>query len=131
MPKLSDLIDVGINRNTVSIQGAAIPILFTMETFNHVQEAYGATYSVFEKDLNKMLSKRERLRLNAKEMKVMYALIYGMIVSGGTDCTLEDIRGGIPIGDLQEIFQKVLDIFQNQDFQKSDIERMKQGDSKK
>lgn len=131
MPKLSDVIDVNINKNTVSIQGQPIPILFTMDTFNHVQKAYGKSYPIFERDLNKMLKDGGKVQAGNNEIKIMYSLIYGMIVSGGLECTLDEVRGGIPITDLQDIFQKVLDIFNNQDFQKNDLAKLKQGDKKK
>ncbi|MGI6154438.1 MAG: hypothetical protein ACOYEB_00620 [Enterococcus lemanii] len=132
MAKLSDLIDTGINTEVVKIQGVNIPIMFAMETFNHVQNAYGKPYKVFEQDLNRMLMKKGgKVQLGNNEMKIMYALIYGMVRTGGTDCTLQEIRGGTPIGDLQEILQKVLDVFNEQDFQEKDMSRLKRSKEKK
>ena len=61
----------------------------------------------------------------------MLALIYGMVRSGGTECTLQEIRGSIKVTELQDIFQKVLDIFNEQDFQQKDIDRLRQSKSKK
>lgn len=132
MPKLSDLINTKINTEQVTIQGVSIPIMFTMETFNHVVDSYGKPYRMFEQDLNRMLSQKDgKVRVGNQEMKIMYSLIYGMVRTGGTSCTLKEIRGGIPIGDLQEIFQKVLDVFNEQDFQQKDINRLRQSKQKK
>ena len=132
MAKLSDLINTGINTEVVRIQGVEIPIMFAMDTFNYVQSAYGKPYKIFEQDLNRMLMKKGgKVHLGNNEMKIMYALIYGMVRTGGTECTLQEIRGGTPIKDLQEIFQKVLDVFNEQDFQIKDMNRLKRSTEKK
>ncbi|MDT2011186.1 hypothetical protein [Carnobacterium divergens] len=129
MADLKDLINVNINRDTISIQGKEIPVLFEIQSFAYVTEAYGKPYYVFENDLNSML-RDGKVELNEKELKLMSSLTYAMIRSGGTNCTVEEIRGGIPLKDWQTIFQKALDIFQSQDFQKEDLDRLK-NDSKK
>ena len=131
MPKLSNLVNTNLNSETISIQGVQIPIMFAMETFNYVQQAYGKSYKIFENDLNKMLGKEGKVNVGTKEMKIMYSLIYGMVRSGGTECTLQEIRGSIKVTELQDIFQKVLDIFNEQDFQQKDIDRLRQNKSKK
>ena len=125
MAKLSDLVNVDINRDTITIQGQAIPIVFTMKSFPYVEEAYGKEYHLFEKDMDKIL-KSGRVGLGKRETKLMYSLIYAMMRSGGTDCTMKEVEGSIPLGDLPAIFQTTLDLFNNQNFQKEDMEKIKQ-----
>lgn len=124
MAKLSDLVNVNINRDTIQIQGVKIPVIFTMKSFPYVEEAYGKPYHIFEKDLNRMLQKG-KIRLGKNETRLMSSLIYAMVRSGGTECTLEEIEGAIPLSDLPAIFQTALNIFNNQHFQKEDIEKIK------
>jgi len=124
MAKLSDLVNVNINRNTIRIQGVEIPVIFTMKSFPYIEEAYGKPYHVWERDVNRMLQKGT-VQLGKKETNLMYALIYAMIRSGGTECTPKEIEGAIPLSDLPDIFQTALNIFNNQNFQKSDIEKLK------
>ncbi|MED3792124.1 hypothetical protein P4571_06705 [Niallia alba] len=124
MAKLSDLVNVNINRDTIRIQGVSIPVIFTMKSFPFVEEAYGKAYHIFEKDINKMLVNGTVI-LGKKETKLMYALIYAMVKSGGTDCTPYELENSIPIADLEGIFQTVLDIFNRQNFQKEDMEKIK------
>lgn len=125
MARLSDLVNVNINRNVIKIQGVEIPVIFTFKSFPYIEEAYGKPYDVFEKDMNGML-KNGKVVLGKKEIKLMNALIYAMMRSGGTDCTLAEIEGAIPLSDLAGIFQAALDIFNNQNFQVVDMERIKQ-----
>lgn len=124
MAKLSDLVNVNINKDTIRIQGVSIPVIFTMKSFPFVEEAYGKAYHIFEKDINKMLVNGTVI-LGKKETKLMYALIYAMVKSGGTDCTPYELENSIPIADLEGIFQTVLDIFNRQNFQKEDMEKIK------
>lgn len=124
MAKLSDLVNVNINRDTIRIQGVSIPVIFTMKSFPFVEEAYGKAYHIFEKDINKMLVNGTVI-LGKKETKLMYALIYAMVKSGGTDCTPYELENSIPIADLEGIFQTVLDIFNRQNFQTEDMEKIK------
>lgn len=128
MADLKDLIDVNINRDVIVIQGVSIPVLFNMKSFAFVTEAYGKPYHVFEADINRMLAKE--ISLGKNELRLMHALIYAMVRSGGTKCTVQEIEGGIPVADLPDIFQKVLNIYDNQNFQKADQDRLK-GTSKK
>lgn len=124
MAKLSDLVNVNINQNAINIQGVVIPVIFTFKSFPYVEEAYGKPYHEFEKDINQMLENKQ-ITLGENETKLMNALIYAMVKAGGTDCTPKEIENAIPISDLPGIFQTVLDIFSNQNFQKSDIEKIK------
>lgn len=125
MARLSDLVNVNINRNTIKIQGVEIPVIFTMESFPYVEEAYGKSYEIFEKDLNKKLGKGT-FTLGKNEIKLMNSLIYAMVKSAGTDCTPYEIKNSIPIADLPGIFQVVFDLFNNQNFQVEDMEKIKQ-----
>jgi hypothetical protein len=124
MAKLSDLVNIDINRETITIQGVDIPVIFTMQSFPFVEEASGKPYGEFEKEINDML-KDGKVSLGKNETKLMYTLVYAMVRSGGTECTPCEIEGSIPLGDLPSIFQKVLNIFNNQIFQSSDMEKIK------
>ncbi len=125
MAKLRDLVNVDINRNTIMIQGVKIPVIFTFESFPYLEQAYGKSYHVFEKDLNAMMQKG-RVTLGKNEFKLMKALIYAMVRSGGTDCTVHELEGAIAIDDLPGVFQVALGIFNNQKFQSSDAKKVKQ-----
>jgi hypothetical protein len=124
MARLSDLVNVNINRNTIKVQGVEIPVIFTFKSFPYVEEAYGKPYHVFEKDINRMMGKG-KVTLGKNEIKLMNSLIYAMVKSAGTDCTPREIESAIPISDLPDIFQVALDIFNNQNFQVSDQEKIK------
>lgn len=124
MAKLSDLVNVNINRDTIKIQNVDIPVIFTMKSFPYVEEAYGKPYHIFERDLNRMLQ-NGKVILGKNEIRLMSALIYAMVRSGGTECTPKELEGAIPLSDLPGIFQTVLSIFNNQMFQKEDMEKIK------
>lgn len=125
MARLSDLVNVNINVNTIKIQGVEIPVVFTFESFHYVEESYGKEYHEFEKEMNEMM-KKGQFSLGEKEAKLMRSLIYAMIRSGGTECTPEEIKNAIPLYDLPDIFQVVFQIFSGQTFQYSDMEKLKQ-----
>lgn len=125
MARLSDLVNVNINRNKITIQGVEIPVIFTFESFPYIEEVYGEEYTKFETELRGMLKTGE-VSLGEKEIKLMNCLIYAMIRSGGTEATYEEVRNSIPIHDLPGIFQVVYDLFSNQTFQQSDMEKIKQ-----
>lgn len=124
MAKLSDLVNVNINRDVIQIQGVDIPVIFTMKSFPYVEEAYGKPYHIFERDLNRMLQ-NGKVILGKNEIRLMSALIYAMVRSGGTECTPKELEGAIPLSDLPGIFQTVLSIFNNQMFQKEDMDKIK------
>ncbi|WP_406622161.1 hypothetical protein V6946_27565 [Bacillus sp. PPSBB_2] len=125
MARLSDLVNVNITRNSIKVQGVDIPVIFTFESFPYVEEAYGAPYQKFEQEMNGMLVKGQ-FSLGKNEAKLMRALIYAMVRSGGTECTLDEIKGAIPMNDLPDIFIVVSEIFSGQTFQNSDMEKLKQ-----
>lgn len=130
MANLKDLINVNINRDTITIQGVDFPILFDMQSFAYITESYGKPYHIFENDINNML-KNGKVKLHHKELRICHSLIYALIRSGGTHTTPEELRGAIPLNDLQNIFQKVLDVYQMQNFQKTDLNKLKNGSKKK
>ncbi len=125
MARLSDLVNVNINVNTIKIQGVEIPVVFTFESFPYVEESYGKEYHEFEKEMNDMM-KKGQFSLGEKEARLMRSLIYAMIRSGGTECTVTEIKNAIPLYDLPDIFQVVFQIFSGQTFQYSDMEKLKQ-----
>ncbi|HDR7286596.1 hypothetical protein [Bacillus paranthracis] len=125
MARLSDLVNVNINLNKIKIQGVDIPVIFTFESFPYVEESYGKQYHEFEKEMNAMVSKGS-FSLGEKEAKLMRSLIYAMVRSGGTECTPTEIKNAIPLYDVPGIFQVVWEIFNNQNFQHSDMEKLKQ-----
>lgn len=124
MARLSDLVNVNINKDVIKIQGVEIPVKFTMHSFPYVEEAYGKPYHLFEKDLNTKMGKG-KLTLGKSDIKLMNALIYAMVKSAGTDCTPHEIENSIPFSDLPNIFQVALDLFNNQNFQVEDMRKIK------
>ncbi|MGA4718862.1 hypothetical protein [Fictibacillus nanhaiensis] len=124
MAKLSDLVNININRDTIKVQGVDIPVIFTFKSFPYVEEAYGKPYHAFEKDINRMMQKGT-ITLGKNEIKLMSALIYAMVKSAGTDCTPFEIETAIPISDLPGVFEVAMNIFNNQNFQQSDMNKIK------
>ncbi|MFY4685294.1 hypothetical protein [Bacillus anthracis] len=124
MARLSDLVNVDINLNKIKIQGVEIPVIFTFESFPYVEESYGKPYHEFEKEMNEMLAKGE-FSLGEQEAKLMRSLIYAMVRSGGTECTPTEIKNAIPLYDMPGIFQVVFEIFNGQNFQIEDMEKLK------
>lgn len=124
MAKLSDLVNVNINRDEIKIQGQSIPVIFTFKSFPYVEEAYGKPYHIFEKDLHRMLQKG-KISLGKNEVRLMNALIYAMVRGGGTDCTPYELENSIPLRDLPGIFEVAFKIFNEQNFQKSDEDKLK------
>jgi hypothetical protein len=125
MAKLSDLVNVNINRDTIKIQGVDLPVIFSMKSFPLVEEAYGKSYEIFEKELNAMI-KKGQVTLGKNEIKLMYSLVYAMVKAAGTDCTPYEIENSIPLSDISAIFQVVMGIFTRQNFQVEDMEKIKQ-----
>ena len=124
MAKLKDLVNININRDFITVQGAEIPVIFTMESFPYIEEAYGKGYQAFERDLNALLQKGSGATIGELELKIVRSLIYGMVHAGGTECTPDELRNAIPISEISGIFEKVLEIFTNQIFQASDQQKL-------
>lgn len=118
MPKLSDLVDVNINKRVMRIQNQEIPVQFDFNSIPYVEEAYGEEYEVFKKEINEMLTKKEEEKafLSKNETKLMNALIYAMVRTGGTECTVQEIASAIPLRDLKSTFQVAIDLLIEEDY---------------
>ncbi|CAD5902451.1 hypothetical protein [Carnobacterium maltaromaticum] len=124
MAKLSDLVNVNINIDYLTIQGQQVPIMFSMESMEYVQEAYGKSYAQFEADMNKMMRKGQ-VRMGKKELKLIRSLIYAMVRSGGTECTLSELEGSIPFYDIVNVYDTAMSVFLRQNFQEADVKLIK------
>lgn len=95
MAKLADYGIVISDTPTVTIQGHQFPILLTMETMEYIADVYDDDYSKFEADMNEMINKSggriSSKDLSASDLKIMRALIYGMLRTGGLEETPETI----------------------------------------
>ncbi|WP_413508890.1 hypothetical protein [Carnobacterium maltaromaticum] len=126
MAKLSDLvrIDGGENSGSILIQDQRIPVVFSVECMEHIGDVYGADYAVFERDMNKMLTASNgKLRVTKENLKIIRALIYGMVRSGGTECTPDELYSSIPFNQLTAIYSVCMGIFTNQAFQEEDLKK--------
>lgn len=130
MAKLSDLINVEGHQTTVLIGNAPIPVAFTMETMSYVAEAYGTTYKVFERDMNKMMKKKS-VEPGPNEVKIINCLLYGMVRTGGTETTPEELKNSIPFYQIGEVFTKAMEVFTNSQFDEKDLKKLKDDGSKK
>ena len=126
MARLSDLVNTSYNKRHIVIQGTEIPVAFTFASFEYVQEAYGKSYEEFEDEMNRMLNNPNGITLDKQTIKLMTSLIYSMIRSGGHECTPEEVMNSIPQSELVPIFETSLEIFNDQNFQKEDEEKIKQ-----
>lgn len=123
MAKLSDLVNVNINRDKITIQKVEIPIVFTMLAFPFLEEAYGQDYVKFERDLHRVFMKNNGdIRMGKEELHIMQALIYAMVRAGGTECTPTELIESIPPNDLPIIFQQAMVVFMRQKFQDADLD---------
>lgn len=125
MAKLKDLIKLDDQQDIIKIRGIELPIAFDMRTFDYVEEAYGSSYTIFEKDMNKMLSSKN-VKVSSNVFKIMRTLIYAMVRAGGTECTPDELAKAIPLTEMPSVFESVLGVFQGQYFQPSDGEKIKQ-----
>ncbi|MBC2367835.1 hypothetical protein HBP99_04270 [Listeria booriae] len=123
MAKLNTLINTKINQDTVSIQGVDIPVIFTMESMEYIQEAYGEDYALFEAKLNAMMT-RDVVHATGDNLKIIRSLIYAMVRSGGTECTLQELTNAIPFKDISGVYDTVFKIFQSQNFQEEDLNKI-------
>ncbi|EUJ41978.1 hypothetical protein [Brochothrix campestris] len=121
MAKLSDLVNVSHNSDVVTIQKAEIPISFGMESMEYIGDVYGE-YAQFERDINEFL-KEGTITFKSSTLKIIRALIYGMVRSGGTECTPEELNASMPFNTLPAIFETCLDVFTRQNFQESDLKK--------
>lgn len=136
MAKLEDLVNTGKIGKTITLHGIGkdggdveLPVMFTMGTLDYVAEAYGKSFAQFEKDMNKMMGKP--ILMKGKELKVLNALIYGVVRSGGTETTSDELARIIPFGDMNSVTQTVMDVFNASYFQSKDVGKLKDNDQKK
>jgi hypothetical protein len=121
MAKLSDLVRLRDN-HFITIQGEKVPAAFTFASIDAIESAYGQGYKTFEKDLNIML-KRKVIHRDQKTMKLIWALVYGLLVGGGTETTFDEMNRAIPFSEIPSVIQEAMDILNEQNFQLSDIKK--------
>ncbi|EMF0283824.1 hypothetical protein BH747_13700 [Enterococcus villorum] len=133
---MARLSDYGINvedlKNsaTVSIQGVEFPISFTMQTMEFIADVYGGDYSQFESDMNAMLYKKEgkisSANLSPSDLKIMRALIYAMLRTGGLEEDPETIFKFLGMsGEVLSAYSTCMEIFASQTFQVEDLKKSK------
>lgn len=133
---MARLSDYGINvedlKNsaTVTIQGVEFPISFTMQTMEFIADVYGGDYSQFESDMNAMLSKKEgqisSANLSPSDLKIMRALIYAMLRTGGLYEDPETIFKFLGMsGEVLSAYSTCMEIFASQTFQVEDLKKSK------
>ncbi|HBL2252561.1 MULTISPECIES: hypothetical protein [Bacillota] len=133
---MARLSDYGINvedlKNsaTVTIQGVEFPISFTMQTMEFIADVYGGDYSQFESDMNAMLYKKEgkisSANLSPSDLKIMRALIYAMLRTGGLDEDPETIFKFLGMsGEVLSAYSTCMEIFASQTFQVEDLKKSK------
>ena len=123
MARLKDLVNVELNTDYIKIQNEIIPINFGMDAMEYIADVYGEDYSVFEKDLNEEFADKENIQATRKNMKIIRSLIYGMVRSGGTECTPEELQRSIPFSQVTKIYQICLDVFMSQNFEEQDLKK--------
>ncbi|EOA7237855.1 hypothetical protein ACYKX7_002437 [Enterococcus hirae] len=118
------------NSDTVTIQGVEFPISFTMQTMEFIADVYGGDYSQFESDMNAMLYKKEgkisSANLSPSDLKIMRALIYAMLRTGGLDENPETIFKFLGMsGEVLSAYSTCMEIFASQTFQVEDLKKSK------
>lgn len=133
MARLSDygihVEDLG-NSREIMIQGHAFPVVFTMETMEYIADVYGGDYSKFEDDMNSMLKRKENQitssKLSSGDLKIMRALIYGMLKTGGLDESPDIIFKFLGMnGEVLSAYAACMEIFSSQTFQVEDLKKSK------
>lgn len=118
------------NSATITIQGVEFPISFTMQTMEFIADVYGGDYSQFESDMNTMLYKKEgkisSANLSPSDLKIMRALIYAMLRTGGLDENPETIFKFLGMsGEVLSAYSTCMEIFASQTFQVEDLKKSK------
>ncbi|EMF0143172.1 hypothetical protein OSF83_000920 [Enterococcus hirae] len=118
------------NSATITIQGVEFPISFTMQTMEFIADVYGGDYSQFESDMNAMLYKKEgkisSANLSPSDLKIMRALIYAMLRTGGLDENPETIFKFLGMsGEVLSAYSTCMEIFASQTFQVEDLKKSK------
>lgn len=123
MARLSDLINVENNLRHITVQDAKIPIHFGMDAMEYIADIYEDDYSVFEQDLSTEFTGKNKVEASRKNMKIIRALIYGMVRSGGTECTPEELHRSIPFSQLPGVYETCLNVFMEQNFSVDDLKK--------
>lgn len=134
MARLSDYgitLDNLTNVSTVKIKGADFPAAFTMETMEYIADVYNGDYSIFEADMNEMVDKKagtiSTANLSPGDLKIMRALIYGMLRTGGLEEKPADIFKLLGMnGDVLQAYGVCMEIFSDQNFQVEDVKKSSQ-----
>ncbi|EMF0279330.1 hypothetical protein KI126_001343 [Enterococcus faecium] len=118
------------NSATVIVQGVEFPISFTMQTMEFIADVYGGDYSQFESDMNAMLYKKEgkisSANLSPSDLKIMRALIYAMLRTGGLEENPETIFKFLGMsGEVLSAYSTCMEIFASQTFQVEDLKKSK------
>lgn len=130
MARLRDLVNVDLGTDVIQVQEAEIPVSFGFDAMEYIADFYtkeqgsedDADYSDFENELNWMRS-LDSVKLNGKTLKIMRALVYGMVRSGGTECTPRELNSAIPFSQIPDVFQVCLALFDKQNFQGEDLKK--------
>ena len=133
---MARLADYGINVSDfsnvheISIRGTKFPISFTMETMEYIADIYDGDYAEFESAMNAMLKKADGKltsnTLSPADLKIMRALIYGMLKTGGLDETPDTIFKFLGMsGDVLSAYSACMEIFADQTFQVEDLKKSK------
>ncbi|MEO1781002.1 hypothetical protein [Enterococcus diestrammenae] len=131
---MAKLADYGIhvsdlsNTRKVIIQGHEFPVTFTLETMEYIADIYGGDYSEFENDMNAMLKKADgnitSRNLSPSDLKIMRAMIYGMLRTGGLDEDPATIFKFLGMnGDVLSAYAACMEIFSAQTFQVEDLKK--------
>lgn len=134
---MARLSDYGIHLNDLSnvreimIQGHKFPVAFTMETMEFIADIYDGDYSVFEADMNSMIKKKQGQinsgNLSASDLKIMRALIYGMLRTGGLEESPKAIFQFLGMnGEVLKAYAACMEIFSDQTFQVEDLKKSNQ-----
>lgn len=133
---MARLADYGINVSDFSnvqeieIRGTAFPIAFTLETMEYIADVYDGDYAEFEAAMNNMLKKADgkltSSTLSPADLKIMRALIYGMLKTGGLEETPETIFQFLGMSaDVLTAYSACMEIFADQTFQVEDLKKSK------
>lgn len=131
---MAKLADYGIqvsdltNTRKVTIQGHEFPVTFTMETMEYIADIYNGDYSEFEAAMNEMLKKADgkltSQNLSPSDLKIMRALIYGMLRTGGLDESPAAIFQFLGMnGNVLSAYAACMEIFSAQTFQVEDLKK--------
>ncbi len=123
MAKLKDLLPKRRETDTIEIQGVEIPVVFNFQTIEYVSEAYGKSFQQLSNDMADFGGKKTST-LDTKMLNIMKSLLYGMVRSGGTETTPDELLNAIPFTELPRIFKQISELFSSGYFQTEDTEKI-------